>query len=212
MNQILRVGLAGTGVLVLALLSTACSEEAVPPPATTEIAPVSQATTADQHHAEVTVSVAEVLAELPSGHPRLEGLSIEEDPLYLPSAHTITPRNEPTVVVPEGVRERWKSMTLAIHQPGKTVREVRVAPGERLTIDEENRIQIEIGAFLPAYMSDFEQATSEGNELDNPALQVMLWRDEVLLDKGWLFRDYPDFNTLTTDVARLRLLAAHESR
>lgn len=194
------------GVMVTALLVSGCGKE----PTQEVTAPKPMATTqaampADHPPAELQVQPAEVLAQLPAGHPTLEGLT---DQPAAPAGHTTRPRNEPTVVVPDSVRARWKSVTLEVTQGGVT-RELRVVPGEQVALGQDN-LTLQIGAFLPAYMSDFSQVTSDGDELTNPALQVSVLHNKAVVDKGWLFRDYPDFNTVGNTRVALRLLAAHD--
>ncbi len=194
------------GVMVTALLMSGCGKE--PAQETTVPKPnaaVQPAMPADHPPTEVQVEPAEVLAQLPAGHPTLEGLT---DQPAAPAGHTMRPRNEPAVVVPDSVRARWKSVTLEVTLGG-TKRELRVAPGEQVALGQDD-LSLLIGAFLPAYMSDFSQATSDGDELSNPALQVSVLHNNAVVDKGWLFRDYPDFNTVSNARVALRLLAAHD--
>jgi len=201
-----RVSFVMAGMMAVAVLVSACgkepAQEVTAPKATAAAQP---AMPPDHPPTEVKVEPAEVLAQLPTGHPTLEGLT---DQPAAPAGHTMRPRNEPTVVVPDSVRARWKSVTLEVTLGG-TKRELRVAPGEQVALEQDG-LSLAIGAFLPAYMSDFSQVTSEGDELSNPALQVSVLRNGEVVEKGWLFRDYPDFNTVSNARVALRLLAAHD--
>lgn len=197
--------LVWSGVLALALAG--CGKEPEQQAAQPAPAPATQALPADHPPAEVTVEPAEVLAELPSGHPVLEGLT---DQASAPVAgHDTRPRNEPQVVVPDSVAARWKAVTLEVTVAGAAPRELRVEPGSQVALEQDG-LSLAIGAFLPAYMSDFNQVTSEGDELSNPALQVSVLQNGEKMDSGWVFRDYPDFNTLGSERVKVKLLSAHE--
>lgn len=202
MKRMMAVG----AVLMTVVLTYGCDKgptQETAPAQPTATAP--QTMPADHPPTEVKVEPAEVLAQLPSGHPTLAGLTDQAPPA---TGHTTRPRNEPKVIVPDSVRARWKTVSLEVSLAG-VKRELQVAPGEQVALEQDG-LSLAIGAFLPAYMSDFSQVTSEGDELSNPALQVSVLRNGAVVEKGWLFRDYPDFNTVSKELVVLRLLAAHE--
>lgn len=114
-------------------------------------------------------------------------------------------RSGPPVRLPAAVREAWSAVRLAVIDQEGARREVRAALGEGVELESAG-LTLRASHFLPSYMSDDQRIYSPSNETNNPAVLIALSRDGRVINEGWVFRDYPQFNTLTSHWVRVELL------
>lgn len=119
-------------------------------------------------------------------------------------------RSGPTVQVPQPVREGWSAVRLRIGDGKGNKEAIRVPLGETVRLDRPE-LSLEAAHFLPAYMSDGSRITSQSNEPENPAALITVWRGDSQVDKGWVFKDLPQFNTFKGEVVDVELVAGERS-
>ena len=126
----------------------------------------------------------------------VSGCSKRENPKksqQRPSAiQDATARQVTEVKVPAEVKGKWKSVKIGIMDKennkegiveielGKTIK----IKGTNLTVKAEN--------FLPHFIMEGTTLTSSSNSPKNPAVQVQITDNNLIIFKGWLFTLYPN--------------------
>jgi hypothetical protein len=101
------------------------------------------------------------------------------------------PAGEPQVVVPDTVKGQWSSVVLTIEdKTANTTENVTIEINSTHTIKGSN-IKVEVGDFLPDFKMDGITITSTSNELNNPAVRVVVFEGETEIFKGWLYSKFP---------------------
>lgn len=169
---------------------------------------------------------------LPAGHPPIEGLQApvpSDAGAALPPNHAsmleagdeiaagVRPDDEPehppssgkelVVAVPESVKGSWSAVQLSLSLADGTTKEIRAILGEETQLPDPG-LTVRAEIFLPAYISDFETIKSASNELTNPAVKVRLFKDQKAIAVGWLFQNFPEFNSFKSELAAFQLLSA----
>ncbi len=172
---------------------------------------------------------------LPAGHPPIEGLqaaaaAAPSDDIggVLPSNHSpmlggdadtagVRPDDEPehppssgkelAVVIPDSVKGKWSSVQLETSLADGSKKTIRTILGEETQLPDPS-LTVRAEIFLPAYMSDFETIKSASNELMNPAVKLRLFKDQKEVAVGWIFQNYPEFNSFKSEWVTFQLLSA----
>jgi hypothetical protein len=102
------------------------------------------------------------------------------------------PKIEKQVVVPEAVKTKWTSVSIAVtdKSSGKSV-SYQVKPNSEFEIPNTH-LKLKIGAFLPDFSMGGGEITSQSTEPNNPALQVTINERDVEKYSGWLFSKFSD--------------------
>ncbi|PWB53740.1 MAG: hypothetical protein C3F18_07070 [Nitrosomonadales bacterium] len=109
------------------------------------------------------------------------------------------------VVVPDSVKGKWSSATLAV-TAGGAEKELKLAIGDTVSLGKN--LQLHLVHYLPAYTSDFQSVTSSSNEQMNPAVQVQAISNGQVVAEGWIFQNLPEFNSFTSEQVKVRLISA----
>jgi len=156
-------------------------------------------------------------APLPPNHPPLDGpadnglppghmpVGGEGEMTGHPAEVTAARIKDVEIVVPENVKGKWSAVQLAV-SGGEIKEKYEVALGGKTEIPQG--MELTVDAFLPDYTSDFEKATSASEKMNNPAALVHVMKGEKLVAKGWIFKNYPEFNTFRSDAVQIELLDA----
>jgi len=112
------------------------------------------------------------------------------------------------VVVPEIVKGKWASATLAVSS-GETAKEIKLPIGGKISLG--NKLELHLLHYLPAYTSDFQSVTSSSNEQENPAVQIEAIADGQVIAEGWVFQNLPEFNSFHSEQVKVRLINAERS-
>jgi len=95
------------------------------------------------------------------------------------------------VVVPLEVEGKWKAVKIAVQDKKNNVEEVyTVDIGSSFAVKDSN-VTLQSKVFLPAFIMDGTTMTSVSNELQNPAVQVVVSEGSEEIYRGWLFSLYP---------------------
>jgi hypothetical protein len=114
-----------------------------------------------------------------------------------------------TVVVPDSVKGKWASATLAVTTDGGE-KELKLAIGDKVSLGKN--LQLQLVHYLPAYTSDFQSVTSSSNEQVNPAVQVQAISNGQVLAEGWIFQNLPEFNSFNSEQVKVRLISAERAQ
>jgi hypothetical protein len=109
--------------------------------------------------------------------------------------------------IPADVKAKWKTVELSLSGQNVPLRKVRVSIGGETSLDPSGLI-VRVVAYVPAFQSDSGTVTSSTNNPDNPAVLVQLVEKAKVLNEGWVFQKYPDFNTYKNEKLQLQLLSA----
>jgi len=115
--------------------------------------------------------------------------------------------NKSLLNIPAEVKAKWKAVELTLSGINIPQRKVRVSIGGETKIDQTGLL-VRVVAYVPAFQSDAGTVTSSSNSPDNPAVLVQLVDKAKVLNEGWVFQKYPDFNTYQSETLHLQLLSA----
>jgi len=115
----------------------------------------------------------------------------QKPPLKMDAAGSHTTKKEAAVVVPDSVKKTWKAVRIAVIDKAKIKETVYTIPiGSSVSIPE-SAMNIEVEAFLPAFIIEGSVMTTTSNELKNPAAKVKITEKGNIIFNGWLFARYP---------------------
>ena len=111
------------------------------------------------------------------------------------------------VVVPDGVQGKWKAVKLLVKNKKDEERnEMKtITLGSSFEL-EDSGIRVTVGPFLPNFVMSQKAYTSSGNELTNPAVQLVVEQNGKTLYTGWAFAKYPTMYAFEHDVFALQLM------
>jgi hypothetical protein len=111
------------------------------------------------------------------------------------------------VVVPDGVKGKWKAVKLLVKNKKDEERnEMKtITLGSSFEL-EDSGIRVTVGLFLPNFVMSQKAYTSSGNELTNPAVQLVVEQNGKTLYTGWAFAKYPTMYAFEHDVFALQLM------
>ena len=111
------------------------------------------------------------------------------------------------VVVPDGVKGKWKAVKLLVKNKKDEERnEMKIITlGSSFEL-EDSGIKVTVGPFLPNFVMSQKAYTSSGNELTNPAVQLVVKQNGKTLYTGWAFAKYPTMYAFEHDVFALQLM------
>ena len=111
------------------------------------------------------------------------------------------------VVVPDGVKGKWKAVKLLVKNKKDEERnEMKIITlGSSFEL-EDSGIKVTVGPFLPNFVMSQKAYTSSGNELTNPAVQLVVEQNGKTFYTGWAFAKYPTMYAFEHDVFALQLM------
>ena len=111
------------------------------------------------------------------------------------------------VVVPDGVKGKWKAVKLLVKNKKDEERnEMKIITlGSSFEL-EDSGIKVTVGPFLPNFVMSQKAYSSSGNELTNPAVQLVVEQNGKTLYTGWAFAKYPTMYAFEHDVFALQLM------
>ncbi len=140
--------------------------------------------------------------QLPQGHPGVS--SMQDDISKVQHANIKTQK---AVSIPDEVKEKWKEAQLEILDAGSGASQtVTVKVGSDVKLKEGVRLRVEV--VVPDYTIAESRIETRSNELNNPAVLVDLVENDKSIARGWVFRDYPEFNSYNDRRFPLRFLSA----
>jgi hypothetical protein len=113
------------------------------------------------------------------------------------------------IVVPDSIKGKWSAAKIAVTINGAE-KEMKVAIGDKISLG--NNVQIQVTHYFPAYTSDFKSATSSSNEQINPAIMVQAVANGKVVSEGWVFQNFPDFNSFKSEQVKVRLISGESAQ
>ena len=138
----------------------------------------------------------------PAGHPAVDKTA--ED---ITKAQHAGIKTQKEVRLSEEVRSKWKDVKIEITDltAGKSALvDFKVGSAVQLT-DDGYRLKVE--TFVPDYAIANNVIESRSNEPKNPAALVELLKGDKSVVRGWIFKDFPEFNSYSSDRFRLVLVS-----
>jgi len=155
------------------------------------------------------VKTTELPAELPKGHPQIEEMQKGITPaVELPSGQVQKQageshpksKTELPVKVSDKIKARWKDVELEVTDASsskstsgkKAVVKVKVGGGIKIG---DTGYSFKVEAFIPDYVIYQDSIGSKTGEPNNPAALVELFEGDKSVARGWVFKNFPAFNS-----------------
>lgn len=148
----------------------------------------------------------EAQTKVPANHPAAD---ITES--MAQAAHAVRPATR-EVNISEEVRNKWKEVQLQITDTAQQKTQLitlKVGASVRLN-NKGDYLVVEV--FIPDYSIIDKRIESRSNEPNNPAVLVNLTYEGEVLEKGWIFKHYPEFNSFVDRRFRLVLVGPGNDR
>ena len=96
------------------------------------------------------------------------------------------------IIVPKEVEGKWKAVKIMVRNKIDESRSTMktTALGSSFEL-EGSAIKVTVGPFMPNFVMTQTNYTSKGNELTNPAVQLVVEENGKTLYEGWAFAKYP---------------------
>ena len=190
-----RYVLAGACALIIGLAG--CGEkksQEAPAPAQQSAAP--QETPAGQPATD---------GQLPAGHPTAATEGAQPGAESKVDHGTI--KTQKVVKLSDEVKAKWKEVKMEITETASKSKDVvAIKVGSAVPLKKEG-LKLKVEAFVPDYSIAENSIESRSNEAKNPAVLVELLSGDKSVAKGWIFRDYPEFNSFNDPNIQLKLVA-----
>jgi hypothetical protein len=111
------------------------------------------------------------------------------------------------VVVPQEVEGQWKAVKIMVRNKIEESRNSMktVSLGDSFKLDG-SAIKVTVGPFMPNFVMTQKNYSSKGNELTNPAVQLVVEENGKTLYEGWAFAKYPTMYAFEHDEFALQLM------
>ena len=137
---------------------------------------------------------------LPEGHQPVD--KMQEDISKVQHANIKTQK---TVSLSDEVKAKWKEVRLELVDNASNATEtVTIKVGGDVKLKEGVRLKVD--ALVPDYAIAENTIESRSNEAHNPAVLLELVEGDKTVARGWVFRDYPEFNSYNDGKFTVKLL------
>ena len=111
------------------------------------------------------------------------------------------------IIVPDESDGKWKAVKLLIENKKDVGRnEIKTITLGSSFVLEDSGIKVTVGPFLPNFVMNQKAYTSSGNELTNPAVQLVVKQNGKTLYTGWAFAKYPTMYAFEHEDFALKLM------
>ena len=113
------------------------------------------------------------------------------------------------IVVPSEVEGKWNAVKVLV----RNKKDERLGGVYSLSLGASfipagSGLKVTVGPFLPNFIMDKKVYTSKGNELLNPAVQLMVEEAGKIIYKGWAFKRFPSMYEFEHQLISIELLEA----
>lgn len=115
-------------------------------------------------------------------------------------------RKDKPIITSAEIVDKWKEVKIL-------VKDKKSGKEEELTIKtgfsaefKGSGYTVKVNTFLPHYAMSEEKYHSLSNEPNNPAAYIELIKEDKTVTHGWIFKNFPDFDSFTNDDISLTLL------
>ena len=112
-------------------------------------------------------------------------------------------------VVPPEVEGKWNAVKILVrNKKDEKLGGVHTVSIGTSFIPADSGLKVTVGPFLPNFIMDKKVYTSKGNELLNPAVQLMVEEAGKIIYKGWAFKRFPSMYEFEHQLISIELLEA----
>ena len=113
------------------------------------------------------------------------------------------------IVIPSEVEGKWNAVKVLV----RNKKDERLGGVYSLSLGASfipagSGLKVTVGPFLPNFIMDKKVYTSKGNELLNPAVQLMVEEAGKIIYKGWAFKRFPSMYEFEHQLISIELLGA----
>ncbi|MCC6503535.1 MAG: hypothetical protein IT362_10440 [Deltaproteobacteria bacterium] len=150
--------------------------------------------------AEVPAQPEQGQQAMPEGHQPVD--KTQEDISKVQHANIKTQK---TVSLSNEVKAKWKEVKLELIDNATGAKEaVTIKVGGDVKLKEGVRLKVD--ALVPDYAIAENTIESRSNEARNPAVLLELVEGDKTIARGWVFRDFPEFNSYNDGKFTVRLV------
>lgn len=139
---------------------------------------------------------------LPQGHPAMDKSA--EDIAKVSHAAI---KSQKEVKLSEEVKAKWKEVKLEITDNARKSSSVATFKVGDATPLGKDGFKVKVEAFVPDYAISDSRIESRSNEPKNPAVLVELFEGDKSVARGWVFKDFPEFNSYNNPRFKLVLVS-----
>ncbi len=139
---------------------------------------------------------------MPEGHPAVGAPT--PDMARLAHANI---KADKKVVLPDEVKAKWNKVKMEISDASSKSSEVMTLKVGNTVPLKKDGLKLKVDAFVPDYRIVEDRIETRSNEPKNPAVFVELFDGDKLVAKGWVFKDFPEFNSFNNDRIHLTLVS-----
>ena len=137
---------------------------------------------------------------MPEGHQPVD--KMQEDISKVQHANIKTQK---TVSLTSEVKAKWKEVKLELVDNASGAKEsVTIKVGGDVKLKEG--VKLKVDALVPDYAIAENTIESRSNEARNPAVLLELVEGDKTVARGWIFRDFPEFNSYNDGKFTIKLL------
>ena len=111
------------------------------------------------------------------------------------------------IVVPKEVKGQWKAVKIMVRNKiDESRNSMKTASlGSSFNLDGSG-IKVTVGPFMPNFVMTQKNYSSNGNELINPAVRLLVEENGKILYEGWAFAKYPTMYAFEHDEFAFQLM------
>ncbi len=142
---------------------------------------------------EQAAPAAESSQALPEGHPKVADQGMNE---MAKAAHAVI-KTQKKVKISDEVKNTWKAAKLEITDAASKQKKTLVLKvGSSVQLNDAG-LKLVLDTVVPDYAIAGDTIESRSNEAKNPAVLIEVFDGKKSVEKGWVFKDFPEFNSYT---------------
>ncbi|MBE9528408.1 MAG: hypothetical protein IME99_04125 [Proteobacteria bacterium] len=161
--------------------------------------------------AQTETAAAPGADSLPADHPAMpEGMDKMTESIQRASHANIKTQKE--VVLTDEMKAKWNEVQIAItDNANQRTENVTLKVGSKVKLTQDGYF-LTIDAFVPDYAIAESKIVSRSDEANNPAMLVSLYENETQVTRGWVFKDFSEFNSYSNSRFVLQLTGPGSDR
>jgi hypothetical protein len=121
-------------------------------------------------------------------------------------------KTQKEVVLTDEMKAKWNEVQVAItDNANQRTETITLKVGSKVKLTEEGYF-LTIDAFVPDYAIAESKIVSRSDEPNNPAMLVSLYENETQITRGWVFKDFAEFNSYSNSRFVLQLVGPGSDR
>lgn len=129
----------------------------------------------------------------PTGHPE-----VDKNDLAMHKATHAAVKGQKVLKLSREVKETWTEAKLIVMDNAtKRSSQMTFKVGSAINLSDGFKARLE--AVVPDYAISGNSVESRSNDPKNPAVLVTLLKGDKVAAKGWVFKNFPDFNSFNSD-------------